>query len=139
SVRGSLGCWSSIEIATLCPAIADLIHPGSASSSYSASAANSSSEGTPAGNPFSIHTRLPSVAAQSAGSPATRPPSVARGAAGGAQVRAVETGLPALPGQVKRQLEDGERRDAGGDFVTGLSDRTRCNAGHREPASAAGT
>jgi len=27
-------------------------------------------------------------------------------------VRAVETGLPALPGQVKRQLEDGERRDA---------------------------
>jgi len=44
-------------------------------------------------------------------------------------VRAVETGLPALPGQVKRQLEDGERRDAGGDFVTGLSDRTRCNAG----------
>ena len=27
--------------------------------------------------------------------------------------------------RAKRQLEDGERRDAGGDGVTGLSDRTR--------------
>lgn len=44
-------------------------------------------------------------------------------------MRAVETDLPALRGQVKRQLEDGERRDAGGDVVTGLSDRTRRNAG----------